>query len=101
MTIQMTDSEMLQLWKCTRAVEPLRLDCTALRTDGPDVDALLRQQMRQWYLNLLDSGPLNALAPANGAQTATIKTLADGRSLILAPAGCRRILSVMYSDSVT
>lgn len=98
MTRTLTESEMLQLWKRHRAVEPLRLDCTALRTDGPDVDSLLKEEMRQWYLNLLDNGPESAVISTNAAQTATIQTLTDGRVLILGPEGCRRILSVMYSD---
>ena len=98
MTLTLTESEMLQLWKRHRAVEPLRLDCTALRTDGPDVDSLLREEMRQWYLDLLDNGPESALIVTNAALTATIQTLNDGRALITGPEGCRRILSVMFSD---
>ncbi len=98
MTRTLTESEMLQLWKRTCAVEPLRLDCTALRTDGPDVDALLIDRMRRWYLDLLDHGPESAVAVSNASQVATVQTLSDGRALIKGPDGCRRILSVMFSD---
>lgn len=98
MTSTLTKSEMLSLWKRIRAVEPLRLDCTALRTDGPDVDAILTDEMRAWYLDMLDHGPESALVPCDVTKTATIETLSEGRTLISAPQGCRRILSVWFSD---
>ena len=93
----LTQAQMLERWKRKRMVEPLRLDCTVARTDGPDVDAMLTDEMRSWYLNLLDSGPISALAPVDVTQTCKIDAMSDGRMVIKGPEGCRRILSVWFS----
>ena len=78
-------------------VEPLRLDCTVSRTDGPDVDAILTEEMRSWYLDLLDNAPISTLAPVDRTATCKIDALSDGRLVITAPDGCRRILSVWFT----
>lgn len=88
---------MLRLWRQMAAIEPLRLDCTVERTDGPDIDAGLKREMRAWYLNLLDSGPVSALAPVDLASTAAVEKSTDGLTVITAPADARRILSVRFS----
>lgn len=93
----LTQARMLEIWKQKRMVEPLRLDCTVTRTDGPDVDAILTEEMRSWYLNLLDSGPISALAPVDVTATCKIDPMSDARMVIKGPEGCRRILSVWFS----
>lgn len=93
----LTQSQMLEIWRRKRMVEPLRLDCTVSRTDGPDVDAMLTEEMRRWYLNLLDSGPRSALAPVDITQSCRLDALSDGRLTISGPEGCRRILSVQFA----
>lgn len=92
----LTRSEMLDLWRTLRAAEPLRLDCTVSRLDGPDYEAALTAEMRAWYLDLLDRGPESALAPVDTAPRAQMSTL-DGLTLIEAPADCRRILRVGFA----
>lgn len=93
----LTQSRMLEIWRRKRMVEPLRLDCTVSRTDGPDVDAILTEEMRSWYLDLLDHGPLSALAPVDVTQTCKLDPMSDGRVMISGPEGCRRILSIWFS----
>lgn len=97
MTLNLTRSEMLRLWKRIRAIEPLRLDCTADRTDGPDVDSLLTDQMRAWYLNLLDNAPESRIAPCECADSAQVEFSDSATAIVKAPSGCRRILSVRFS----
>ncbi len=92
----LTDSEMLEIWRRARADGPLRLDCTVDRTDGPDVDAILTDEMRAWYLSLLDSAPVSRLALCNNAELARINAADDGILMLTAPAGCRRIISVFF-----
>ena len=52
MEITLTPDEMLERWRLYRAMEPLRADCVVERTDGLDIDTILRIQMRAWYLDL-------------------------------------------------
>lgn len=93
----LSQSQMLEIWKRNRMVEPLRLDCTVQRTDGPDVDAMLIEEMRSWYLNLLDFGPESAIIPCDVTETCTVESLDHGNAVITAPEGCRRILSVWFA----
>ena len=97
MTLNLTRSEMLRLWKRIRAIEPLRLDCTADRTDGPDIDSFLIDQMRAWYLNLLDNAPESKIAPCECTDSARVDFSGSTSAIVKAPAGCRRILSVRFS----
>lgn len=56
--ITLTRQEMLAQWKLRRALEPLRADCTAQRNDGIDLDRYLTEEMRSWYLRMLDTAPV-------------------------------------------
>ena len=96
MKVTYTKAEMLALWRRIRAVEPLRLDCVVGRTDGPDLDAELTREMRTWYLDLLDHGPLEHVAPEEAADQATVSTPTDSIVLVTAPEGTRRVLSVEF-----
>lgn len=97
MTQQFNRSAMLDLWRLLRAAEPLRLDCTVERTDGPDLDQIYCEEMRAWYLDLLDHGPDSMLCPVNLAGNAKTESVGGGVTLISAPASVRRILSVRFS----
>lgn len=92
-----TESEMLELWRLIRAAEPLRLDCTVTRTDGIDSDAIFRAEMRAWYLRLLDGAPPEMLQPVDMAAAAEVSS-PGSLTLIKAPAGVRRVLSLRFSD---
>lgn len=98
MKLTLTEEQMLSLWRKIYAVEPSRLDCSIERLDGPDLDEYLRRNMRQWYLDLLDSGPESQCCPINLAKHALIETRANGVQVITAPAECRRILYVDYEN---
>lgn len=91
----LTRNEMLALWKLTRAAEPMRLDCTVTRTDGIDLDTIYEAEMRAWYLRLLDSAPIERLAPVEAAALARTERRGD-LTVVTAPEGCRRVLRVQF-----
>lgn len=88
---------MLALWKRRHFIEPLRADCTIERTDGIDLDARLREEMRAWYLDLLRHGPVEALAPAEIAGECRAVVSPEGVTELILPAGVERVLSVQLS----
>lgn len=98
MKLTLTESDMLKIWRRARAIEPIRLDCTADRTDGPDVDAILVDRMRAWYLDLLDNAPLSKLVQVECVDSASVSFPDPGLAVVSAPEGCRRIVSVRFSD---
>ena len=48
------------------------------RSDGIDLDARVAEDMRAWYLDLLRSGPVWALAPVDMSLTARVTEGSDG-----------------------
>lgn len=92
MKIALSSAEMLAQWKLCRGFEPLREDCEITRTDGIDLDALLRLEMRNWYLNLLKTAPIDMLAITNIANDIAIVKNDDNTGTILLPESCRRLV---------
>ncbi len=97
MKLTLDQSEMLALWKRRHFIEPLRADCTIERTDGIDLDARLREEMRAWYLDLLRHGPVEALAPAEIAGECRAVVSPEGVTELILPTGVERVLSVQLS----
>jgi hypothetical protein len=95
----LSKSEMLEMWRRHCGVEPLRLDATVTRTDGPDVDALLTQQMRTWYVELLATAPESLLRVTDvKAKTSVSFAAGDGMAVISVPQSVVRVLRVSFSD---
>lgn len=97
MKLTLDQSEMLALWKRRHFIEPLRDDCAIERTDGIDLDARLREQMRAWYLDLLRHGPVEALAPTEIARDCRAVVSPDGTVDLVLPPGVERVLGVQLS----
>lgn len=93
----LTKTEMLALWRRMRMAEPLRLDCTLTRTDGADFDGQLVEEMRAWYLNLLDEGEERYIVGEEIAPAVTAE-VGGGLTRITAPENVRRILRVGFED---
>lgn len=91
----LSKAEMLNLWRYARTAEPLRLDCTATRTEGTGVDAMFEQEMRAWYLTQLDEAPPELLVPEEMADQAQLKGKYGAVHVVL-PESVRRILSVEF-----
>ena len=97
MKLTLDQTEMLALWKRRHFIEPLRADCTIERTDGIDIDARCREEMRAWYLDLLRHGPVEVLAPAEIAGECRAVVSPEGVTELILPAGVERVLSVQLS----
>ncbi len=57
----LSETEMLTLWKRVHRLEDLRHECVIEREDGIDLDAYLTEQMRRWYAELLLTAPSHLL----------------------------------------
>lgn len=62
-------------------------------TTGIDLDAYLERDIRQRYLELIDTAPPHLLAPGNIASQCSLST-AQGAATISTPANCRRVFDV-------
>ncbi len=92
MKIALSSAEMLAQWKLCRGFEPLREDCEITRSDGIDLDTLLRLEMRNWYLNLLKTAPIDMLAVKNIANDIAIVVNDDNSGIVQLPETCRRLV---------
>lgn len=92
MTITLSSDEMLAQWKLRRGFAPLRTDCVLSRSDGVDLDALLRLEMRDWYLNLLDTAPTRLLSLTSIADEIAIMAHDDNTATVTLPKYCRRLV---------
>lgn len=90
----LTHSEMLSRWMLHCGFEPLRADAAVVRTDGIDLERLMAQQMRQWYLDLLDTAPVEMLETDDIAAQLDVTTDGDGVGRVALPADCRRLISI-------
>lgn len=71
-----------------------RADCGATQTDGVDVDAIILETLRNWYLNLLRFGTPSMLAPQEIQALTSLPSGTAGGSMITLPQECVRVLSV-------
>jgi len=94
MIINLSSDEMLKLWRLNCALLPLREDCVVERADGIDIDSLLSRRMRDWYLNLLDTAPVNLLEVSDIALQVAPRPISDGSVEIELPERCRRVVEV-------
>jgi hypothetical protein len=85
---------MLKMWRLRRYREPLRDDCSVTHTDGLDTDRLLTMEMREWYINLLDTADTRLLDITDIAADVALKANSDGSATVALPAECRRVVEV-------
>ncbi len=91
MKLRLNTEEMLNQWRLRRALEPLRNDCTVERLDGTDTDELLRNEMHDWYLTLLDTAPAEILTLTDISGDVALKRNPDGTATVKLPERCRRV----------
>lgn len=99
MKLRLSTDEMLSQWRMRRALEPLRSDCTVERIDGIDLDSFLKMEMRDWYLNLLDTAPLHLLTLTDIASKVSLSKNDDLSATIHLPQGCRRVIELTLDCS--
>ena len=92
MKITLSSEEMLAQWKLRRGFEPLRSAGVITRNDGVDIDQLLRLEMRDWYLNLLCTAPVEMLVTTNIANDIAVVVRDEGVGIVTLPESCRRIV---------
>ena len=97
MKVSLTTDEMLEVWRLHRALLPLREDCVVERQDGIYLDKYLQREMRNWYLDLLDTGPIEMLKVTDIADETVVRPNADGSASVTLPERCRRVLEVKLS----
>lgn len=94
MRLELTKPEMLALWKRRHFLEPLRADCTIQRSDGVDLDTIVQEEMRLWYLKQLAEAPVELLAPEDLTMTAKVRRSTQGTALITLPENVVRVVAV-------
>ncbi|MCM1517134.1 MAG: hypothetical protein NC117_00635 [Pseudoflavonifractor sp.] len=94
MKLTLSSTEMLDIWRMRRALLPLREDCVVERSDGIDVDMLLRHELRQWYVTLLDTAPFDMLVLTDIASDVAPMPCDDGSVAVTLPQRCRRVAEV-------
>ncbi|MBR1543812.1 MAG: hypothetical protein IJ626_02835 [Muribaculaceae bacterium] len=87
---ELSEQEMLELWKREHHLEETRGDCLMEREDGIDLDEWLTLQMREWYGRLLETAPVEWL-PVEDV-TNSVRMSVDGEGVVTAsvPAHCVR-----------
>lgn len=83
----LTESEMLDLWKQVMHLETPRRDCTVEWDDGIDIDEMLLTHIKQWYAQLLNTAPSHLLPIEDLAEQVTINTR-DGIVIATVPQQC-------------
>lgn len=96
--MKLSTEEMLYQWRLRRALLPMREDCAVTRYDGIDIDPLLRLQMRDWYLNLLDTAPVELLTLTDIAADITTSRDSSGITTVKLPERCRRIIEFRLEE---
>lgn len=91
----LSSEEMLSLWKLATMHEPARLDCVIERTDGIDLDLLLRHRIEGWYARQLLDLPIEELPLTEIAHRLTPVRRADGSAEVSLPEGTMRVAGVM------
>lgn len=89
-----TREEMLDLARELLGFDHKRTDCLAVQTDGIDPTTLIERELRNWYLDLLDHGPVSSLAPTAVAVVASRPAGHSSGTRLAVPTNCRRVLTV-------
>lgn len=101
MILDLSKSQMLQHWRTCAGLEPSDSDCSVVRFDGIDIDRMLSDAVRRWYLALLDDGDVTLLGPPSDISSTSLVSLVPDPSgysaTLLAAPEVRRICSVRLS----
>lgn len=88
--MELSESEMLDLWKTMMQLQPAHYGCTIERTDGIDIDELLLIHIRKWYASLLLSAP-DGIVPVEDVKDRLSVMVADnGVVTAMVPLECVR-----------
>lgn len=92
--VSYTTDEMLAQWKLRRHLLPLRCDAGVVSDYGVDFDALCRNEMRQWYLDLLATAPVGLLEVSDLSGQVMLRCDDDGVGVVVLPDNVVRLTAV-------
>ena len=88
--MNLSASQMLDLWKMRSGYSVARRDCAIERDDGIDVDEYFTLEMNRWYAQLLAEAPVEWLPVEDLAAELGVTTDACGVVEAVVPACCVR-----------
>ncbi|MDE6310519.1 MAG: hypothetical protein K2L96_01715 [Muribaculaceae bacterium] len=95
MKITLSKGEMLERFRLAGGFEHLRSDCAIEATDGVDINALIEEQLRRIYTELLLTGPRELTAPEEfGATMKDAAYLGTNTGLVELPADVVRVYEI-------
>ena len=96
-----THSQMLAIWRSALGLDTPYADCSVEQFVGINVNDLIAQRMRQWYLNLLDTADPALLPTADIAARCTRVARQNNATAITVPDDCRRVLHIRAASWLT
>lgn len=87
-------AQMLAIWRGALGLDTAYAECSIEQFDGLNVNDLIAQRMRQWYLNLLDTAAPALLPTADIAARCTRVARPNNAAAITLPDDCRRVVHV-------
>lgn len=93
MMLDLSEKEMLDLWKLKTGFMQARNDCSVEREDSVDLDGKLMVDIRQWYANLLKTAPADWLPVEDVTDEIFTDTDVDGTITVTLPDNCVRPLA--------
>lgn len=76
--LNLSEQEMLALWRNVMCLDPVRRECSVERDDGIDLDGKLTTHLRQWYAKLLLTAPLELVPVEDEKADVVLEAEADG-----------------------
>ena len=76
--MNLSELEMLNLWKLHHGYSTPRRDCALERDDDAELDSLLLDEMRAWYANLLLTASPDLLPVEDVSEDCTVTKMAEG-----------------------
>ncbi|MGN0224059.1 MAG: hypothetical protein ACI4AM_08540 [Muribaculaceae bacterium] len=89
-----TKAQMLAIWRAALGLDTPYAECSIEQFDGINVNDLIAQRMRQWYLNLLDTADPALLPTADIAARCTHTARPNNAAAITLSDDCRRVVHV-------
>lgn len=98
MMLRLSRAQMLERWMRMRGFGPVRSDAAVVRTDGIDLGLLMEEEMRRWYVRMLDEADARLLPTDNLAGEVTLKADDAAGAVISLPERARRVVSLRMSN---
>lgn len=92
--MDLSEQQMLDLWKLHSGYVTPRRDCEIERDDDVELDTLLLYRIKTWYANLLLTAPPDLLPTEDVSKLCSITVGSDGVARMLLPGHCVRPLAV-------